>query len=345
MDHQSEPSQFAWPIRSQPKVDLLHILMNIDTPHTASGRSGVGSQPAKTNNDPSACPVAGDGTSVKVQPDLVSKETLWRLESKACEIRREILAMVCEAKSGHIGGSFSAVELLVALYYEIMRHDPQKAHLQDRDRFIMSKGHCTPVLYAVLADCGYFPKEDLQHFRRPGSHLQGHPYQPKTPGVEASTGTLGLGLSTALGMALGAKIRGQSQYYYVLCGDGEIQEGQVWEAAMFGHKYKLDKVIAFVDRNRLQTDGDTEDIMPLDPLPEKWRAFGWNVHEIDGNDLEQILQVVARSRAERGKPTMIIANTIKGKGVSFMENACEWHSGPPNPEDYQRALRELTCDC
>ncbi|MGC2400239.1 MAG: transketolase, partial [Acidobacteriaceae bacterium] len=236
---------------------------------------------------------------------------------------------------------FSATELVVGLYYEIMRHDPANPAWPERDRFILSKGHCAPVIYAVLADCGYFPKEDLAHFRRPGSHLQGHPYQPKTPGIEASTGTLGLGLSTALGMALGAKLRNQSHFYYVLCGDGELQEGQIWEAALFGSKYKLDNVIAFVDRNYLQTDGNTEDVMPLDPLVDKWRAFGWNASEIDGHDFGQIFEAIERAKNNQGKPTMIVANTIKGKGVSFMENQAEWHSGPPTMEQYTKALEEL----
>jgi transketolase len=271
----------------------------------------------------------------------VSPKTLASLKVKAAEIRSSILTMVHQANSGHIGGSFSATELVVGLYYNIMRHDPAHPTWPERDRFILSKGHCAPIIYAVLADCGYFPKEDLAHFRRPGSHLQGHPYQPKTAGVEASTGTLGLGLSTALGMALGGKLRKQSHYYYVLCGDGEMQEGQIWEAALFGNKYQLDNVIAFVDRNYLQTDGNTEDVMPLNPLPEKWRAFGWNVFEMDGHDFEQIFETVELARKSQGKPTMIIANTIKGKGVSFMENQAEWHSGPPTMEQYVRALEEL----
>ncbi|MGB8477436.1 MAG: transketolase [Acidobacteriaceae bacterium] len=274
----------------------------------------------------------------------VSTKTLNSLEAKAREVRRSILTMVYQANSGHIGGSFSATELIVGLYYSIMRHDPRNPGWLERDRFILSKGHCAPVIYAVLADCGYFPKEDLATFRQPGSHLQGHPYQPKTPGIEASTGTLGLGLSTALGMALGAKLRGQSHYYYVVCGDGEMQEGQIWEAALFGNKYKLDNVIAFVDRNRLQTDGNTEDVMPLDPLPDKWRAFGWNTYEIDGHDFSQILTVVEQARNLDGRPTMIIANTIKGKGVSFMENRVEWHSGPPNMKQYAQALEELNAE-
>jgi transketolase len=265
----------------------------------------------------------------------VSPKTLASLKVKAAEIRSSILTMVHQANSGHIGGSFSATELVVGLYYNIMRHDPAHPTWPERDRFILSKGHCAPIIYAVLADCGYFPKEDLAHFRRPGSHLQGHPYQPKTAGVEASTGTL------ALGMALGGKLRKQSHYYYVLCGDGEMQEGQIWEAALFGNKYQLDNVIAFVDRNYLQTDGNTEDVMPLNPLPEKWRAFGWNVFEMDGHDFEQIFETVELARKSQGKPTMIIANTIKGKGVSFMENQAEWHSGPPTMEQYVRALEEL----
>ena len=271
----------------------------------------------------------------------VSPKTLDFLEAKALQIRSSILTMVHEANSGHIGGSFSAADLVVGLYYHIMRHDPMDPTWPERDRFILSKGHCAPVIYAVLADCGYFPSKDLERFRRPGSHLQGHPYQPKTPGVEASTGTLGLGLSTALGMALGAKLRGQSHYYYVLCGDGELQEGQIWEAALFGHKYKLDNVIAFVDRNYLQTDGNTEDVMPLDPLVEKWQAFGWNGFEIDGHDFGQIFEVIEQAKALQGKPTMIVANTVKGKGVSFMENQAEWHSGPPTMDQYTEALEEL----
>ncbi len=264
------------------------------------------------------------------------------LHAKAREIRRSILTMIHRARSGHPGGSLSAVEIVVALYYHLMRHDPKNPRWPQRDRFILSKGHCAPVLYAVLADCGYFPKEDLETFRRPGSHLQGHPAQHKTPGVEASTGTLGLGLSTGLGMALGAKLRGDSHDYYILCGDGEVQEGQVWEAAMFGHKYRLDNVIAFIDRNYLQTDGSTEQVMPLDPLRPKWEAFGWNTYEIDGHSFEQIIGTVRHAQLQRGRPAMIIARTTKGKGVSFMENEAGWHGTPPNSEQYERAMEELS---
>lgn len=273
---------------------------------------------------------------------MIDKSKLDALRTKSLELRREIVTMVYRANSGHVGGSLGAADLVVALYYHIMQHQPQHPDWADRDRFILSKGHCTPVIYAALADCGYFPKEDLKTFRRIGSHLQGHPYQPKTPGIDASTGTLGLGISTGVGMALGAKLKKQNHYYYILCGDGEIQEGQVWEAAMFANKYKLDNIIAFVDRNYLQTDGNSEDVMPLDPLKPKWESFGWRVYEIDGNDFAQIIDTVEIAKTEKNRPTMIIAKTVKGKGVSFMENVTSWHGTPPGKEDFERAIKELT---
>ncbi len=271
----------------------------------------------------------------------VQENQLSELKLKCNHIRQQIIKMVHHAQSGHIGGSLGATELVVSLYYHLMKHRPDDPLWPQRDRFVLSKGHCTPVLYAVLADLGYFPQEDLWTFRRPGSHLQGHPYQPKTPGVEATTGALGIGFSTALGMALVAKQRKEDHYYYVVCGDGEIQEGEIWEAAMFANKYKLDNVIAFVDRNYLQTDGNSEDIMPLDPLAPKWEAFGWSTFEIDGHDIGQIIETVTRARDCQG-PVMIIANTVKGKGVSFMENAVGWHGGVPSQEDTDKALTELT---
>lgn len=273
---------------------------------------------------------------------MIDKALLEKLDNKAREVRRDIVTMVHRANSGHVGGSLGATEIVVALYYHLMKHRPDDPQWDDRDRFILSKGHCTPVIYAVLADCGYFPKEDLKTFRRPGSHLQGHPAQHKTPGIDASTGTLGLGISTGVGMALGAKLKKKNHYYYILCGDGEIQEGQVWEAAMFANKYKLDNIIAFVDRNYLQTDGNSEKVMPLDPLKPKWESFGWEVFEIDGNDFTQIIQTVEEARNIKGKPTMIIANTVKGKGVSFMENEASWHGTPPGKEDFDKAIKELT---
>jgi len=271
---------------------------------------------------------------------MTDPATLKSLQAKARAVRRDILTMVHQANSGHVGGSLGAADLVVALYYRLMRHDPARPEWEDRDRFILSKGHCTPVIYAVLADLGYFPKADLATFRRPGSHLQGHPYQPKTPGIEASTGTLGLGISTGLGMALAAKRRGREHYYYILCGDGEIQEGQAWEAAMFANKYQLDNVIGFVDRNYLQTDGNSEDIMPLDPLAPKWESFGWKVYTIDGHDFREIIDTV-ESAKKADRPVMIIANTVKGKGVSFMENEVIWHGQPPGKSDYERAMKEL----
>ncbi|GJM29179.1 MAG: transketolase [Cyclobacteriaceae bacterium] len=268
------------------------------------------------------------------------EDKLAVLKSKCIHIRRQIIKMVYNARSGHIGGSLGSTELLVALYYHIMKHNPDDPEWPLRDRFILSKGHCTPVLYAVLADLGYFPEKDLLTFRRPGSHLQGHPYQPKTPGVEATTGSLGIGFSTGLGMALVAKMNGEDQRYFIICGDGELQEGQIWEAAMFANKYKLNNVIAFVDRNYLQTDGNSEDIMPLDPLAEKWNSFGWATYEIDGHNLEEIINTV-NDADKSDRPVMIIANTIKGKGVSFMENAVGWHGGVPSEEEAAKSLKEL----
>jgi transketolase len=262
------------------------------------------------------------------------------LKNKASEIRREILTMVNRANSGHVGGSLSATEIVVACYYHLMNHDPANPDWANRDRFILSKGHCTPVLYAALADTGYFPVADLLTFRRPGSHLQGHPYQPKTPGVEASAGTLGLGISTGMGMALGAKIKKQNHYYYIVCGDGEIQEGQAWEAAMFANKYKLNNVIGFIDRNYMQSDGYSEEVMPLDPLAPKWESFGWEVFTVDGHNFEEIIYTVEKAKL-LDKPVMIICNTVKGKGISFMENNNAWHGTPPDKETTAKALAEI----
>lgn len=271
----------------------------------------------------------------------MNETLLAHLKRKSTQLKREIIEMVYRANSGHIGGSLGAADIVTVLYYHIMNHRPADPAWPGRDRFTLSKGHCTPVLYAALADCGYFPKEDLGTFRRIGSHLQGHPYQPKTPGVEVSTGTLGLGISTAVGMALGAKVRNENHFYYVLCGDGEIQEGQVWEAAMFANKYKLDNVIVIVDRNYLQTDGYSEDIMPLDPLLPKWASFGWSVKTVDGHDIQALIATISEMKQEKGRPHVIIANTVKGKGVSFMENEASWHGNPPNEKDYLMAMEEL----
>jgi transketolase len=271
---------------------------------------------------------------------MATRLTIDELEKKAVDIRKSILTMVHHAGSGHVGGSLGATELIVALYYHCMNHDPRNPQWAMRDRFILSKGHCTPVIYAVLADCGYFPEGDLLNFRRPGSHLQGHPYQPKTPGIEASTGTLGLGLSTGTGMALAARLKKQQHFYYILCGDGEIQEGQIWEAAMFANKYQLNNIIAFVDRNYQQSDGYSEAVMPMDPLKPKWESFGWKVFEINGNIFQEIIDAVEKAKLA-DRPVMIIARTIKGKGVSFMENEPKWHGTPPGNEDFEKAINEL----
>ncbi len=272
---------------------------------------------------------------------MIDASSILKLQRVARAIRRDIIDMVYRANSGHVGGSLGAADLLTCLYFHLMRHRPEEPEWPDRDRFILSKGHCSPVLYATLGRCGYFPLDDLNHFRRPGSHLQGHPYAPKTPGVDVSTGTLGLGISTGVGMALAAKLRGQSHRVFILAGDGEIQEGQVWEAAMFANKYKLDNVIGFVDRNYLQTDGHSEDIMPLDPLLPKWEAFGWRSLEVDGHDMRAIIDAVSDVRNHPGRPTMIILRTTKGKGVSFMENEAMWHGTPPDREQHRIALEEL----
>lgn len=271
----------------------------------------------------------------------LNSEEVERLNAASRRVRRDIVEMVYRAQSGHVGGSLGATDLLVTLFHHLMRHDPQRPDWAERDRFILSKGHCTPVYYSVLADCGYFPREDLWSFRRPGSHLQGHPYSRKTAGVDVSTGTLGLGISTGMGMALAAKLRGERHRIFVLCGDGEIQEGQVWEAAMFANKYKLGNVIAFVDRNFLQTDGNSEEIMPLEPLLPKWEAFGWRTLSIDGHDFEEIAEAVESARNHPERPTMIVARTTKGKGVSFMEGEAAWHGTPPNEAQWRAAMSEL----
>lgn len=268
-------------------------------------------------------------------------EKLAQLRGHARQIRRHIISMVGEAGSGHPGGSLSAADIVTALYFDVMRIDPQKPQWPERDRFVLSKGHAAPVLYAALAERGYFPVEDLKTLRKLGSPLQGHPDMRKVPGVEMSTGSLGQGLSVANGMALAGKLDGLDYRVYVLLGDGEIEEGQVWEAAMAAAHFKLDNVVAFLDYNGLQIDGPIEEVMSAEPVADKWRAFGWAVQEIDGHDMEQILAAVAQARETRGKPSLIIARTVKGKGVSFMENEVGWHGAAPKPEQVEQALAEL----
>lgn len=269
------------------------------------------------------------------------KEKIQSLEERAKAIRRHIITMLGEAGSGHPGGSLSAADIVSVLYFDTMKLDPEQPAWAGRDRFVLSKGHAAPVLYAALAEKGYFPVAELKTLRKLGSRLQGHPDMKKLPGVEMSTGSLGQGLSAAIGMALGLRLDGGDQRVYALLGDGEVQEGQIWEAAMAAGHFKLDNLTAFLDYNNLQIDGPVDVVMNVAPLPEKWRAFNWHVIEIDGHDIQQILQALAEAQATKGKPTMIIAKTIKGKGVSFMENQVGWHGNAPKPEQVEQALAEL----
>lgn len=263
------------------------------------------------------------------------------LKEKAKEIRKSIVSMITEAKSGHPGGSLSATDILTALYFSEMNIDPANPKMEGRDRFVLSKGHAAPAIYATLAEKGYFSKDELMTLRKFGSRLQGHPDMKKLPGIEISTGSLGQGLSVANGMALNAKMFNENYRTYVILGDGEVQEGQIWEAAMTAAHYKLNNLCAFLDNNNLQIDGNVSEIMGVEPLDKKWEAFGWNVIKIDGHDFEQILSALDKARECKDKPTMVIAKTIKGKGVSFMENVCGFHGVAPTLEELERALAEL----
>lgn len=265
------------------------------------------------------------------------------LKRVANRLRLDVVEMTCAAGSGHPGGSLSSADLMAVLYFGgAMRHDPKNPAWEDRDRFVLSKGHVAPVLYAALAESGYFPVSELSTLRQIGSRLQGHPVRGKVPGVEMSTGSLGQGLSMACGIALAGKMDGKGYRTYCLLGDGELQEGQNWEAAMFASQYGLSNLVAFVDRNRLQITGNTEDAVGLDPLPEKWQAFGWNVIVIDGHDISMIQEAIGRACAPGTRPTAVIMNTIKGKGVSFMENNPSFHGKAANAEEQEIAVTELT---
>ncbi len=272
---------------------------------------------------------------------LHDEQTIQMLETKANLIRRHIIKMTYTAQSGHPGGSLSYTDVITALFFKVMRHRPEDPSWEDRDKFVLSKGHAAPAYYAALAETGYFPVDDLVTLRKLGSHLQGHPCRMKTPGVEISTGSLGQGLSVANGMALASKLDRRQTRIFCLLGDGELQEGQNWEAAMLASHYKLDNITAFIDRNKMQIDGPTEQVMSLEPLGDKWRAFGWNVIEINGHDMRQILEACEKATQVMGKPTMVIAHTIKGKGVSFMEGAIAFHGKAPNADEYRIALKEL----
>lgn len=263
------------------------------------------------------------------------------LMATACKVRMGVIESTHSAKAGHPGGSLSAADLFTYLYFKEMNVDPKNPKWEDRDRFVLSKGHTAPGLYAALAHKGFFPVEDLLTLRHVGSYLQGHPNMNETPGVDMSTGSLGQGVSAACGMALAAKHTGKTNRVYTLLGDGEIQEGQVWEAFMFAHHYKLDNLCVIIDNNGLQIDGRVGDVMSPYPIPEKLRAFGFEVVEIDGHDFEQMESAFAKAKATKGVPFAIVMKTVKGKGVSFMEDQAGWHGKAPNDEQCEQAMSEL----
>lgn len=263
-----------------------------------------------------------------------------KLMNAASEIRQGALTAVYSAASGHPGGSLSIADILAYLYFEEMNIDPKNPSMPDRDRFVLSKGHASPAIYATLAARGYFPKEDLKTFRHKDSYLQGHPDMKKVPGIDMSTGSLGLGISAACGMALSAKVSEKKYRVWSIVGDGESEEGQVWEAAMFAAHYGLNNLCVFVDFNGLQIDGPVTEVMNPTPLDEKFKAFGWNVLVIDGHDFDQIADAVANAKSST-KPTAVICKTVKGKGVSFMENSVKWHGSAPNQEQYEQGMKEL----
>ncbi|MEE9322967.1 MAG: transketolase [Candidatus Aenigmarchaeota archaeon] len=263
------------------------------------------------------------------------------MKKVAKDVRKDIIKMTTEAGSGHPGGSLSSVEIMVSLYFHVMNHNPKDHKWEKRDRFVLSKGHVCPVLYSTLARSGYFPADELVTLRKLGSRLQGHPDRKKLPYLEISCGSLGQGLSIAVGMSIGLRMDKKDQRVYCLMGDGECDEGQIWEAAMSGAHYNLDNLCGIVDVNGLQIDGRTKDVMSLEPLEKKWEAFGWNVIEIDGHSFEQLIKAFEEANNIKGKPTVILANTVKGKGVSFMEHKAEWHGKAPTKEEAEIALKDL----
>ena len=270
-------------------------------------------------------------------------EKLYGKDLAVMAYRARLLAVeaIHRASSGHPGGSLSCADALTTLYFNEMNVDPERPNWEDRDRFVLSKGHCAPILYAVLALRGYFPTEELQQLRSIKAHLSGHPDMKYVPGVDMSTGSLGQGLSTAVGMALSAKIQGKRFRSYAICGDGEVAEGQIWEAIMAAAKWNLDNLCIFIDVNGLQIDGATKDVMPTEPLDKKLEAFNWHVIKIDGHDFAQILAALSEARRTKGKPTVILMSTVKGKGVSFMENQAGWHGKAPNADEFAIAKAEL----
>ena len=271
----------------------------------------------------------------------MNEQTVANLQNMAKKMRRNIVEMIGEAKSGHPGGSLSATEIVTYLYFEKMNIDPLEPKWDNRDRFVLSKGHAAPVLYAALANRGFFAQESLYSLRKYGSQLQGHPDMNKLPGVDMSTGSLGTGISAAVGMALAGKLDKKDYTVYGLLGDGELEEGQVWEAAMAAAHYQLNNLIVFVDNNGLQIDGNIEEVLSPAPIAQKFEAFGWYVQEIDGHDFYAIEQAVENAQKQTEKPGMIVAKTIKGKGVSYMENQASWHGNAPKPEQVILAMEEL----
>lgn len=265
------------------------------------------------------------------------------MQHKANELREDVITMLNAAGSGHTAGSLGMADILTALYFDIMNIDPKNPDWSDRDVFFLSNGHTVPIQYAAMAEAGYFPKEELLTLRKLGSRLQGHPERTKLPGLENTSGPLGCGLSQAAGYAYSLQYLDDSKhrFAYVIMGDGELDEGNVWEAAMFAGKYKLSQLIAFVDRNNIQIDGTTEEVMPLGDLTGKWESFGWHVIEIDGNNIESIIDAVKIGKAVTNRPTMIIAQTVPGKGVDFMEYDCKWHGVAPNDDQAKAAMTEL----
>ena len=270
--------------------------------------------------------------------DANSKKELAKI---ACNVRMGIIEGTFNAKSGHPGGSLSIAEILTYLYFKEMNVDATEPMKADRDRFVLSKGHAAPALYSVMAQKGYFPIEELKTLRKVDSRLQGHPSMNYLPGIDISSGSLGQGISAACGMALGAKLKGDAFRVYTILGDGEIEEGQVWEAAMYAAAKKLDNLVAIVDNNNLQIDGSVEEVNSPYPIPEKFAAFGWNVIEIDAHNFDEIEAALENAKATKGRPTAIVAKSVKGKGVSFMENQVNWHGSAPNAEQYETALAEL----
>ena len=273
------------------------------------------------------------------------KDRIIELQNTARKLRVAVVKTLHKSQSGHTGGSLSAIDMVTALYFHKLRHNPADPAWEGRDRFVLCKGHAAPALYVALAETGYFPAEDLMMLRRLGSHLQGHPDSKSTPGVEVPTGSLGQGLSMAVGMSLGLKLDEKGNRVYALLGDGELQEGQVWEAAMAGAHYRLDNLCAMVDANALQIDGEVAKVMNVAPIADKFRAFGWHALEIDGHDMAAIINALDMAETVKGQPTVIVARTVKGKGVSFFENKASYHGVPPSDEELPRALECLGEQC